>query len=143
MGEFKKVLHTDDESMILYTIDGITDYSPTKNTLTCTNCIVGNGMFFNDGTMEWEPIPNIQSYMYIFTNGSTYYHYAVAGENKYINSILTTDEFPCYVNESGLSSNITGKIFKLVVYNRILPQQEILLDFENESKYFIFTEYNT
>ena len=133
----RKKLHTNDVSLMLYTRNGIADYSTVGSagkTLTLTNAIVGNGIVFTSGSMTWGVVP-LTTVIYTFDSGSGVNHYAIADGVKYLNGVVDVSTFPITVTSTGISG-VTGKLHSLSIFNEVKSASYIDLDYENESKYW-------
>lgn len=125
--------YINDESLVLGTVDGIEDLSLNKYSLSVSNCIVGRGINFTNGSLSWQSLTPI-SYVYVFTapNGSKV-HYAFNG-TLYTNGVEGGVQ-PLNITSTGISG-VTGYLSTLKIYSSVKSADWIKLDYANESKYW-------
>jgi len=130
----KKILATDDTSLVFGTENGFDDLSGKSN-ITTTNAIVGKNIVLTNGSISWNSLtPTTFVYVYDPDDGTGLKHYASSNGTVYTNGVVG-GSLPFSVGATGISG-VTGRITKLKIFDEIKTADWIKFDYEKESKYW-------
>lgn len=131
-----RIMNTSDQSWKLAVRDGIKNLI-TDGDIRTSDCIVGMNITGTNGIVQWDSVSIIcQIYVFDKGDGTGIKHYARSGIHKYINGILTTEDFPVAINGVGVHGTFTGTFHAIDIYSELKSLEFIQADYLKASRYW-------